>query len=208
MTYEPSKFAVNALTLLIVLLGALFVGCEPRRTGKLGNYGIVQPFELTDSSGQILRSDDLKGRILVVDFFFAGCSAQCLSLSTKMSQVQRQAPTNVILLSLTVDPASDTPAALRQYAKHFNAETNRWLFLTGKKEDLYRVIQKSFLQPVAGSEDSLDVAPGSFLHSEQIVLVDAKGVIRGYYDGMSGDAVERILAGINELSREQGIPPK
>ena len=108
-------------------------------------------FQLIERSGRVVSEADLKGKIVVVDFFFGGCSAQCLTLGQQMAELQQLTAgmNDVMLVSITVDPGSDTPQALTRYANRINADTNRWLFLTGDKKIIYPLIQESFLLAVA-----------------------------------------------------------
>lgn len=153
-----------------------------------------------------MRGADLRGKILVVDFFFSGCSAQCLTLGSRMSEVEAltaQAD-DVALLSLSVDPRTDTPETLARYAKTFTSDTNRWLFLTGDKGQIYKLIKESFLLPVAESEEARRALDGPFIHSDRIALVDKKGVVRAYYEGMDAQTPQKIRLGIEQLRREAG----
>ena len=113
----------------------------------------------------------------------------------------------MLLVSITVDPRSDTPEALARYAARFNASTNRWLFLTGDKKLIYPLIQESFLQPVAQADTPPDPFGGGFIHSEKIALVDRRGTVRAYYEGMESTVAQKILRGIQQL-RNESVPKK
>ena len=185
------------------LLAVLFCGCG-QRGEELGRFRTVADFELTERSGRTVRRADLRGKILVVNFFFSGCSAQCLALSSRMSEVEylTARDVDVVLLSLSVDPRTDTPETLARYARTFTSNTNRWLFLTGEKQKIYPLIKESFLLPVAESEEARRALDGAFIHSDKIALVDATGVVRAYYDGMDAEAPKKIALGIARLHRE------
>ncbi len=108
-----------------------------------------------------------------------------------------------MLVSITVDPGSDTPQALTRYANSINADTNRWLFLTGDKKIIYPLIQESFLLAVADDNSQPSSSDPGFIHSDKIALVDKRGVVRAYYDGMDARAPQTILAGINQVLAEK-----
>jgi cytochrome oxidase Cu insertion factor (SCO1/SenC/PrrC family) len=111
-------------------------------------------FSLTDRTGRTVTRSELAGKFLVVDFLFTSCSLTCPVINQRMAQIQ-QLTTNqpdVRLVSLTVDPRDDTADVLAQYAARFGADTNRWLFLTGDKTQLYGLIATSFLAQDADNQ--------------------------------------------------------
>jgi len=97
--------------------------------------------ELINQDGKKVRfySDVLKGKTVVVNAFFTSCTSVCPPMNRNMQKIQEafgdRVGRDVFLVSITVDPAVDTPAKLKQYAKNFHAGPG-WMFLTGKKENL------------------------------------------------------------------------
>ncbi len=97
--------------------------------------------ELVDQNGQSHRlySDLLQGKVVVVDAFFTTCTGACPVLGQKMAALQEwlggRLGKDVYLLSFTVDPQTDTPAKLKEYAQQLGAKPG-WYFLTGKKENV------------------------------------------------------------------------
>lgn len=182
----------------LVLLRQFEAGALARRS--LGRYGVVPPFRLTNQEGQTFGSAQLAGRIWIADFVFTSCAGPCPMISTRMSELQKPLrKSDVHLLSFTVDPDKDTPAVLRNYAGKLHAEPGRWDFLTGSKAALYDLSRNGFKLGVSdGSEET-----GVPVHSTRMVLVDRRGVIRGYYDALAPDAVTKVLADASHLLREQ-----
>jgi protein SCO1/2 len=107
--------------------------------------------------------------------------------------------TDIHLVSFTVDPEKDTPEVLRAYAEKLHAQLKRWDFLTGSRPAIYGLARDGFKLAVADGSDER----GMPVHSTRIVLVDRRGVIRGYYDALAPDAVTKLLADANHLFREQ-----
>jgi protein SCO1/2 len=105
----------------------------------------------------------------------------------------------VHLVSFTVDPKTDTPEVLRDYAERLHAAPARWDFLTGPVETIYSLTQNGFKLAVAESGDE----PGVPVHSTRAVLVDRRGTIRGYYDMTAPDGLTKLLADTSHLLREQ-----
>jgi cytochrome oxidase Cu insertion factor (SCO1/SenC/PrrC family) len=160
-------------------------------------------FSLTDRTGRVITRQDLKGKILVVDFLFTSCSTTCPIVNRQMAQIQQLTTneTDVKLVSLTVDPRDDTPDVLAEYGKGFGADTNRWLFLTGDKAVLYAVISQSFL--AKDQDDPFGYMPGNFSHTERIAVVDAEGNLRGYFDGMNQNTAGAVVEEISKVRSKQ-----
>jgi cytochrome oxidase Cu insertion factor (SCO1/SenC/PrrC family) len=158
-------------------------------------------FSLTDRTGRKVTRQDLIGKFLVVDFLFTSCSLTCPVVNRCMAQIQQLTikQPNIKLVSLTVDPRDDTPAALAKYGERFGADTNRWLLLTGDKPALYGLISTSFL--AQDLDDPFTYMPGNFSHTERIALVDAQGSVRGYFDGLNQNTAAAVVQEINRLRK-------
>ena len=201
-----SALAWKATLILIPLLtaGGLFFlrQMEVARLAsrQLPQDAIVPPFQLTDQDGQPFGTEQLRGKIWIADFVYTTCPGPCPMISSRMSETQKPLRnTDVRLVSFSVDPQHDTPAVLRDYAAKLNAQPDRWKFLTGDKDTIYRLIRDGFkLTTLDGTEGPV--------HSTRLVLVDRHGVIRGYYDATEADAITRLLADTNHLLQEQPVP--
>jgi protein SCO1 len=160
-------------------------------------------FSLIDSSGRAVTRSDLNGKILIVDFLFTSCSLTCPAVNSQMAQVQQQTTNqpDIKLLSITVDPRDDTPDVLQKYGQRFGADTNRWLFLTGKKNALYNLIGNSFL--AQETNDPFNYMPGNFSHTERIAIVDSQGNLRGYFDGLNQNTASAVIEEIAKLKNEK-----
>jgi len=97
--------------------------------------------ELINQDGKKVRfySDVLKGKTVVVNAFFTSCTSVCPPMNRNMEKIQEafgdRIGRDVFLVSITVDPAVDTPVRLKEYAQKYHAGSG-WVFLTGKKENL------------------------------------------------------------------------
>ncbi|HXC68811.1 MAG TPA: SCO family protein [Pyrinomonadaceae bacterium] len=97
--------------------------------------------ELLNQDGKKVRfySDVLKGKTVVVNAFFTTCTSVCPPMNRNMEKIQEvlgdRVGRDVFLVSMTVDPETDTPARIKDYAQKFHAGPG-WIFLTGKKENL------------------------------------------------------------------------
>ena len=158
-------------------------------------------FTLTDRTGRTVTRAEVAGQFLVVDFLFTSCSLTCPVVNRCMAQIQQltAGQPDVLLVSLTVDPRDDTPAALAKYGERFGADTNRWLLLTGDKTQLYDLIGNSFLPQ--GPDDPFNYMPGNFLNTERIAVVDPDGRVRAYFDGLRDDTAQAVVAEIDRLRK-------
>jgi protein SCO1 len=150
-------------------------------------------FNLTDRSGRSVTQADLAGKFVVVNFVFTSCSLSCRVVNDRMEEIQRLVAdaSDVQLVSLTVDPRSDTPSVLARFADGHHADTNRWLFLTGDKAELYRLIETSFIPK---SPELEELIPGGFASMDRIMLVDPEGDVWASIDGLKRDAASAVVA--------------
>jgi protein SCO1/2 len=170
------------------------------------NARAVEPFTLTERSGREFSSQELQGQIWVVDFFYTECPGICVNLSQQMARLQQLAARypEVRLVSVSVDPERDTPPVLSEYAARYGADPQRWLFLTGEKKAIEQVVVRNFLLAMTENPDPNAPPQDRITHSSRLVLIDAQGRIRHYYDALAPDAAESVLGGIEALRREMG----
>lgn len=154
-------------------------------------------FSLTERSGRTVRRDDLLGKVWVASFFFSRCGRECPMVSGSMARLQKElaGQLDVVLVSFSVDPEHDKPEVLQRYADGYEADAERWLFLTGQKEEIYRLLDQGFRVGVGQQDNDLT-------HSPKLVLVDRQGQVRGYYEGM---VVNTGLPEEDEARYENGL---
>jgi len=159
-----------------------------------GDYGVVPDFSLTERSGRTVTSRDLAGRFWVADFVFTRCTGVCPLLTARMSSLVHalRSERDMRFVSFSVDPEYDTPEVLSRYAAAQGADDERWLFVTGRHEALYRLIGEGFKLSVASQEPGQPQAGELITHSDRFVLVDPQGRIRGYYHGDDEETIGRL----------------
>jgi len=160
-------------------------------------YYQVPGFVFTNQDGGFTDSSFVRGKVWVANFFFTSCPTICPKMTKNLQKVQATFinNTNFTMTSMTVDPDHDGPAKLKTYAVSHQIKTQQWQLLTGQKKELYGFARKG-LGVVATDGDG---GPGDFIHSDQLVLVDQKGHIRGYYDGTSRTATQTLIQDIQRL---------
>ncbi len=151
-------------------------------------------FSLTDQNNQKVAKANLLGHPWIGDFIFTTCASLCPTMSMRMGSLQARLPEDVKLVSFSVDPLHDTPAALLQYSHDYHAEPGRWIFLTGDVQTQTAVVKgmRLHFQPADGD------AP--IEHSPHFVLVDSDGNIRGYYDSNEASEIERLVHDVGVLT--------
>jgi protein SCO1/2 len=197
-----------ALFILVVCGYRFFSSGQVSPSSELRKFINVPPFSLTERSGKTITNADLLGKIWVADFVYTTCPGPCPLVTAGMVRVQKavEHDPHVQLVTFTVDPQDDTPAVLAAYADKFGADPNRWWFLTGPQKPLYNLIQNGFYQVVQDNRGQPQ-QDGQFTvtHSTKLVLVDADGVVRGFYDGVGPDGRTDLLKGIKTLEKEENL---
>jgi protein SCO1/2/putative membrane protein len=149
------------------------------------DLGAVGDFSLTERSGNTVSKSDLLGNIWIASFEFTRCTQGCPQISATLEKLQADLARfpDVRLVTFTVDPKYDGVEQLREYAKHYHADPERWLFLTGEEDEIYRLIDKSFHLPAQQNEGEERKPGNEVRHSSKLVLVDRQGHIRGFFEG-------------------------
>jgi protein SCO1 len=186
---------------LVLGIASLLRGGRP--ADRLPVVATLPDFTLVGSDGDAVSRADLEGGLWVADFIFTSCAGICPILSSRMAELQKilsERDIDARLVSISVDPANDTPEALREYAKRYAADPDRWWFLTGERDALYELIGKGFLLSVAErTPGAVDDGGELITHSDRFVLVDRQARIRGYYHGTESESVRRLLEDIEGL---------
>ena len=160
----------------------------------------VSDFNLTNQDGEKRSLDEWNDKIVVADFFFTHCPTICPKMTASLKRVnEAYNDQNILINSFSVDPERDNPEKLKAYTRKFNISTENWDLLTGPKKEIYKLARNSFMLVATDG----DGGPTDFIHSENLVLVDKKKRIRGYYDGTSKNEVDQLIIDIKKLQNEK-----
>lgn len=176
------------------MLLAVTAGCSSK--SKLPDLGTVPAFELIRETGAPFQSEaSLKGQVWIADFIFTNCPGPCPRMTQHMKRMQNELTgiDRLKFVSITVDPARDTPEALAAYGKRFGADPARWYFLTGAPAALHHLSKDVFKLG--------DIAP-DLEHSTRFVLVDKAGRIRGYYASSEPSFTVKLMEDAKRLVKE------
>lgn len=225
-TEKQARRVLRVSILYLPAMMALFLvhslGCAPTTpTPPSGTVRAdvsipVPDFTLTERSGKKVSREDLKGKVWVGSFVFSRCTGPCPQVSATMARLQKELDLknspDLRLVTFTVDPDADTPNELKNYANRFQADAERWLFLTGMPEaEMHKLLKEGF--KVTAQRAEKPKAGDEFDHSSRIVVVDKAGNIRGYFDGLrvasnpDGEAdfaenLKQLKAKVAELLKE------
>ena len=157
----------------------------------------VPDFRLTEREGTEFGSSDLKGKVWIASFFFSTCKFECSDQNrTLRDEVhEKLAGMDLTILSLTCDPANDTPAVLRQYATEFTTSPKKWKFLTGELGDIQAVGEQGF---------KVIVDPTT--HTKRLLMVDKWGRFRDSFEWKEPEDLRRLKKVARMLMAETEEP--
>ena len=162
----------------------------------------VAPFSLISQNGMEITQDDVENHIRIVNYFFTTCPGICLDMAKSLRKVQSKYIDNdaIKIMSHSAMPQYDTPEVLKNYADQNSVDYNRWILLTGDPVLINKLARTSYFTVLKEGEGWDE---HSFIHTENLVLVDHKGRLRGYYDGTSDDDTNLLIDHIALLLNER-----
>ncbi len=193
MISKQIRFSIYLI--VAALLFATFLLKDSTKESSLPLLGMIPKFKFIDSEENLISRDDLTGKVWVADFIFTTCTMACPVMTGNMNLIHKTFKNDdqVRIVSISVYPEYDTPEVLKEYASRYDANTNRWHFLTGPEEDVKDVIKNGF--KMGDYEDII-------FHSEKFALIDQVGNIRGYYNGMKTEDISTLKKDIISLLKK------
>jgi len=155
---------------------------------------MMPAFALVDQAGAVVKSESLRGRVVVISFVFTTCAEACPLITAQLARTQTRVRTEklddrVRFVSITLDPATDRPEVLRRYADRYGIDLATWHFLTGASDDVGRVVRAFGLNAVARER---------IVHGSLVVLVDRQGRIAERRTDLELDP-DRLVASLRKL---------
>ena len=198
----------KSITLLVILF---FLSCSSEETtlpilgeklidpttGKATHYKAPE-FELTNQLNQLVSNQSFENKIQIIDFFFTSCPTICPKMTQHLKKVEEAFvdENNVAIISYSIDSIHDTPERLRNYAKQYNINNNKWSLLTGERDIIFELAKD---YKVYAFDDSYSGTENNLIHDGTFVLVDEQRHIRGYYNGLELNDVKRLINDIKKL---------
>ena len=205
---SQARLALAVLPLLTSIVSAHSVKDVEDRLGEREQY--FQPIEkssptfaLQDAEGRAVDLADLRGKVVVLHFIYAGCPDVCPLHAEKLAQVQEMVngtpmKQQVQFISITTDPANDTPDVLRQYGPAHGLDSSNWAFLTTKPdqaEDATRKLAEAFGHKFMKTED------GYQIHGIVTHVIDKEGHWRANFHGLKFNPASMVVF-INALTND------
>lgn len=196
-------FFISLAILSAIILTLFYSALKPKKVLPVYNPSDVNPelvdttvqyiardhhiadFAFTNQNGKTITQEDYKGKIYVADFFFTTCPTICPIMTDNMVWLQDQIKNmpDVMLLSHSVTPDIDSVPVLKEYAEKKGVIDSKWNLVTGDKKDIYYIARKSYLAVKTTTSSELY----DMVHTENFILVDQQGRIRGFYNGTNLD---------------------
>lgn len=150
-------------------------------------------FEGVTQNNVAMSSAELEGSIWVASFMFTSCGGSCPVMNSNLAKLQDEFADieNLTFVSFTVDPERDSVSVLKSYAAKYGARDGRWQFVHMPKDAVAKLSAQGFL---LGNVDS------PAMHSSRFALVDRDGKIRGYFDGLDEEAMQKLRKALRSLA--------
>lgn len=170
-------------------------------TKEYAKIHTIPDFEFVNQNGEKITKETYEDKIYVADFFFTSCPGICPRLAKNMEKLQKafKNDNEVLLLSHSVTPVKDSVPVLNTYAIENNVNASKWNLVTGDKDEIYKLARTAYF----ADEDFVKTQDKSaFIHTENFILIDKKGRIRGVYNGTLAVETDRIIRHIKMLKKE------
>ena len=213
---KPRKIAIGVVAGLLAAAGAyalLWPARPPEQVGlraaepRAGALPLMFPaprFALPDQDDATVATDDLRGRVTIVDFIFTNCANTCPKMTAKRAELQQLiADPRVSFLSISVDPARDDRQTRKSYAAANKIDESRWRFVSPPDADAAMKLAQQMKIAAAGPHAHGD---SPILHSDRFVLIDSAAKVRGAYAITDATAMQRLVRDADALANE--IPSK
>ncbi len=162
----------------------------------------VKDMTFTNQLGKTVTLNSLKGKILVVDFFFSRCPSICPDMAKSMKRLQNSFVNSndsiVQFISISIDPEHDSVPQLRKFADRYTNNHDSWWFVTGDKKEIYDFALNELKASIA--DTNVDTA---FIHTENFFLLDRDRVVRGWYNGFDTLKQAKLVGDIPLLMLEK-----
>ena len=191
-----SVFFIALALAFYFTLAAVIPGFGKKRFPPISR---VEPFAFTTQDGKVFSSESMTGKVALVNFFFTTCTSICPRMNNNLKPAYEALKNNpgVLFLSFTSDPERDSAPVLKRYADSMQVNTTKWVFLTGRKDSLYRAARHSF--KIDDPSNFVENETVDFLHTQFVALVNQKGEVVKIYDGLKPSELSTIEGDVNNL---------
>ena len=163
----------------------------------------IRPFAFTNQDGKTITEKNVAGKVYVAEYFFTTCKGICPRMNRNMKRVydRFKNENDFLILSHTCNPEEDSATQLKKYADSMGVNTDRWIFLTGRKDSLYTMARVSYtIDDPANNLKSID---DDFLHTQFWALIDRNGDVKKIYDALKDSEVDLLMRDIEKTLKEK-----
>lgn len=187
----------------------------------------IPPFNFINQDGKIVSQKTTADKVYVAEYFFTSCKGICPKMNANMRRVfdEYKDEKEFLIISHTCMPETDSVPVLKSYeqkmingklvkkedgsyslqntiADHISMGNTNWNFVTGDKTSLYKLARQGYMID-NGKPDSTQRMEDQFIHTQFFALVDRYGRVRGIYDGLKEDEIQKLLGDISGLLKEK-----
>jgi len=196
-------FYIIFFPLLVIAFYAVLITVIPGfKKSKLPPVSYVQPFSFTNQDGKIISEKNVAGKVYLANYFFTTCKSICPRMNNEVKKVYEhfKNENDFLILSHTSDPGTDSAARLKHYSDSLGLTGTNWIFLTGRKDSLYRQARLSYR--IDDPNNNLRSIDDDFLHTQFIALVNRKGEVVKIYDGLRKTEINELIKDAEKLLKE------
>ena len=196
-------FYIIFFLFLVLAFYAVLINVIPGFTkSKLPPISYVQPFSFTNQDGKRVTQSDVEGKVYLANYFFTTCKSICPRMNNEVKKVYEhfRKENGFLILSHTSDPETDSSSRLKWYADSMGVTTKNWIFLTGRKDSLYRQARLSY--KIDDPNNNVQSIDEDFLHTQFLALVNKKGEVVKIYDGLKEGEVNELIKDAEKLLKE------
>ncbi|MDE3235807.1 MAG: SCO family protein [Bacteroidota bacterium] len=204
MSKKIIGYGIFFIALTAGFLFFAFRGTGAWSKSTLPQRSIVQPFSFLTQDGNTFTKADMAGKVCVVEYFFTTCKGICPRMNNNMKTIYEafKNEPDFLILSHSCDPERDSVARLKHYADSLQVDTKKWIFLTGRKDSLYKMARFSY--GIDDPKNAVANIDDDFLHTQFFALIDKNGNVRGgVYDGLKNEELEKLKKDIRDLLKEE-----
>jgi protein SCO1/2 len=200
---RKTVFYIIFFSLLVVAFYAVLITVIPGfKKSKLPPVSYVQPFSFTNQDGKIITEKNVGGKVYLANYFFTTCKSICPRMNSEVKKVYEhfENENDFLILSHTSDPGTDSVAQLKHYSDSLGVSGTNWIFLTGRKDSLYRQARLSYR--IDDPNNNLKNIDDDFLHTQFLALVNRKGEVVKIYDGLRKTEIDQLIKDAEKLLKE------
>lgn len=204
---SPQRYLshLSAIIALVLLLHACAKTEKPASEGQaataqkragLPEIKSAPAFSGTSQANTTFQSVSMQGSVWLAYFFFTSCGGPCPAMNARVEELQKEfSSSHLKFVGISVDPETDTPEALAAYATRYHADSTRWTMLQMPLDSVKSVAVQGFMLAQGAEND-----PN--LHSTRFVVIDKRGMIRGYFDGLDENEIPKFKKALQDLLAE------